>query len=192
MSLTPPAVIEGRKARLRPLAASDVEQSLVWRNDPVVRNAQLGWPFPVTYPMEEKWYAEALSGQRRDRVTFAVETLDGKLAGFVHLAQINWISRIANFGITIGVKDLEGRGIGTEATALIVGYGFDTLNLERIWLEVPAFNKRAIRLYERVGFGREGTLRAHAFVEGRRHDVLIMGMLRGDVNRPGFAGGSNS
>jgi RimJ/RimL family protein N-acetyltransferase len=183
MSLTPPAVIEGRRARLRPLAASDVEQSVVWRNDPAVRDAQLGWPFPVTLPMEEKWYAEALSGQRQDRVTFAVETQDGKLAGFVHLTHIDWISRTANFGITIGVKELQGRGIGKDATALVVAYAFDTLNLERIWLEVPAFNERAIRLYERIGFCHEGKLRAHAFADGRRHDVLIMGLLRGDARQ---------
>jgi len=182
MPRTPPAMIEGRSVRLRPLAASDLEKSLIWRNDSAIRDAQMGWPFPVTLPMEEKWYAEALSGQRNDRVTFAVETQGGKLAGFVHLTQISWISRTANFGVTIGVKELQGQGIGKEATALIVNYAFNTLNLERVWLEVPAFNKRAIRLYERVGFSHEGKLRSHAFSNGQRHDVLIMGLLRGDAS----------
>ncbi len=182
MSRTTPAVIDGASVHLRPLAASDLEKSLVWRNDPAIRDAQLGWPFPVTLPMEEKWYTEALSGQRNDRVTFAVETQEGKLAGFVHLTQINWISRIANLGITIGVKELQGRGIGKEATALVIAYAFDTLNLERVWLEVPAFNKRAIHLYESIGFSHEGKLRAHAFADGQRHDVLVMGLLREDAS----------
>jgi diamine N-acetyltransferase len=179
--MTPPTMIAGRIVQLRPLAASDLEKTIAWRNDPTIRDAQLGWPFPVTAPMEEKWYTEALSGHRNDRVTLAVEAKDGALAGLVHLSQINWVSRVANFGITIGVKELQGRGIGKEATALLVAYAFDTLNLERIWLEVPSFNKRAIGLYEGIGFSHEGTLRAHAFTNGHRHDVLIMGLLRGDT-----------
>jgi len=181
MALTPPAMIEGRSVRLRPLAASDLEQSLIWRNDPTIRDAQLGWPFPVTQPMEERWYAEALSGQRNDRVTFAVDTTDGRLAGFVHLTHINWTSRVASFGITIGAKDLQGQGYGKEATALIISYAFDTLGLERVWLEVPAFNKRAVSLYQSIGFFQEGTLRSHAFSGGERHDVLVMGLLKGEI-----------
>jgi|SRR5579862_2881941 len=185
MALTPPAMIKGRSVQLRPLAASDLEQSLIWRNDPAIRDAQLGWPFPITQPMEERWYAEALSGQRNDRVTFAVETTDGQLGGFVHLAHINWTSRVASFGITIGSTELQGQGLGKEATALIIGYAFDTLGLERVWLEVPAFNKRAIGLYESIGFCHEGKLRSHAFSGGVRHDVLVMGLLRGDRSTRG-------
>jgi len=177
MPQIPPALIEGRNVRLRPLAATDIEKSLIWRNDPAIRDAQLGWPFPVTVQMEETWYAEALSG-RRDRVSFAVEFQDAGLVGFVHLTGINWISRTANFGITIGAKELQGRGAGKEATALLIAYAFDTLNLERVWLEVPAFNERAIRLYEGIGFSHEGKLRGHAFCDGQRHDVLVMGLLR--------------
>jgi RimJ/RimL family protein N-acetyltransferase len=180
MPLTPPAMIEGRAIRLRALAAGDLEHSLAWRNDRAIRDSQLGYPFPVTVEMEERWYGEMLSGERRDWVSFAVETKDGTLAGFVHLTNINWISRVAGFGITIGTRQLQGRGIGTEATACLVGYGFETLNLERIWLEVPAFNERAIRLYERVGFRREGVLRGHAYAAGQRHDVVVMGVLRGE------------
>jgi RimJ/RimL family protein N-acetyltransferase len=181
MSLTPSAMIEGRAIRLRALAARDIEHSLAWRNDPAIRDAQLGYPFPVTVEMEERWYSDALSGERRDRVCFAVETKEGALAGFVHLTGIDWISRVAGFGITIGSKQLQGRGIGTEATECVVRYGFETLNLERIWLEAPASNERAIRLYEQVGFRREGVLRGHAYAAGRRQDVVVMGMLRGEA-----------
>src|ERR1700731_2596150 len=102
MPLTPPAMIEGRAIRLRALAAGDLEHSLAWRNDRAIRDSQLGYPFPVTVEMEERWYGEMLSGERRDRVAFAVETKDGTLAGFVHLTNINWMSRVAGFGITIG------------------------------------------------------------------------------------------
>jgi diamine N-acetyltransferase len=181
MALLPPAMIEGKSVRLRPLAREDIQHSLIWRNDPAIRDRQLGYPFPITVAMEERWYQETLSGERRDRVSLAVETADGKLAGFVHLVDINWISRIAGFGITIGQKELQGRGIGSEATLCMLRYGFETLNLERIWLEVVASNERAIRLYRRIGFRQEGLLRAHAYIAGQRADVVVMGILRAEM-----------
>lgn len=62
---------------------------------------------------------------------------------------------------------VQGRGLGTEATRLIVGHGFERLGLHRISLEVCAFNPRARRLYEKVGF----------LPEGERVDAAVMSIL---------------
>ncbi len=62
-----------------------------------------------------------------------------------------------NFRILIG-PDGRDRGLGTEATRLIVGYGFERLGLHRVSLEVYAFNPRARRAYEKAGFRAEGIL----------------------------------
>jgi putative acetyltransferase len=51
-------------------------------------------------------------------------------------------------------------------------------NLTRLELEVYADNEAAVRLYERYGFEREGTLRQHAFRGGHYVDTYAMARLR--------------
>jgi RimJ/RimL family protein N-acetyltransferase len=57
-------------------------------------------------------------------------------------------------------------------------FGFETLNLHRVELEVFAFNPRALRCYEKAGFKKEGTRRQVHFYEGRYHDAFYMGILQ--------------
>jgi RimJ/RimL family protein N-acetyltransferase len=81
------------------------------------------------------------------------------------------------FGIVIGEKAHWNRGFGTEATRLALRFAFGELNLHRVELEVFAFNKRAIRAYEKAGFRLEGTRLQSHFHNGAYHDAHIMGVL---------------
>ena len=85
-------------------------------------------------------------------------------------------SRRAGAGHWCAGRDWR-RGLGVDASRLLVQYGFDTVNLNRIWLEVFEDNPAARRIYEKIGFRAEGTLRQHSFREGRWWDVLVMGLL---------------
>jgi len=177
-------VLSGRTCRLRPLGRSDLVHSVKWRNDPAVRDAVIGYRFPVTDKMEEGWYDRVLADQGGRRATFAIEDCaDNALVGFVHLTGIDWPCRSAHFGIVIGETDRQGRGIGGEATALALRYGFDTLNLTRIELRVLDDNVRARRIYAKLGFVEEGRLRRAAFVNGAATDVIVMGLLREEFRR---------
>ena len=83
----------------------------------------------------------------------------------------------------IGEKAFWGRGYGTDAITLAVGYGLQDLGLRRVHLLADADNTRAIRCYEKVGFVREGLLRQHRMVGGRAGDTVIMGLLRDEWRR---------
>ncbi|MDX2475295.1 MAG: GNAT family protein [Candidatus Krumholzibacteria bacterium] len=175
---------EGNLTRLRPLRRSDQARTLAWRNDPETRENILGYRFPVTEVMEEKWYETALDDQSRTRVIFAIEARDsGALAGMIHLNNIDWIARHAHFGITIGEPDQRGRGLGPDAMTVLFTYAFECLNLRKICLEVAAYNQPAVSLYARYGFSEEGRLRDHVFLEGRYHDVIMMGLFATDFRR---------
>jgi RimJ/RimL family protein N-acetyltransferase len=177
-------VIDGSKCRLRPLSRADLAHSVKWRNDPAVRDAVIGYRFPVTEKMEEGWYDRVLADQGGKRASFAIEDrADGALVGLVHLMDIDWPCRLAHFGIVIGETDRQDRGLGSEATALTMAYGFATLNLERIELRVLDANERARHIYAKLGFVEEGRLRRAAFVAGAPADVIVMGLLR-DEFRP--------
>ena len=135
--------------------------------------------------MEEGWYDRVLADQGSKRATFAIEALtDGALVGFVHLLDIDWPCRLAHFGIVIGETDRQDRGIGSEATALMMVYGFETLNLDRIELRVLDSSVRARHIYARLGFVDEGRLRRAAFVAGAPADVIVMGLLREEFRKP--------
>jgi RimJ/RimL family protein N-acetyltransferase len=173
--------IVGKKCRLRPLQRTDLARSIEWRNDATTRDAVLGYKFPVTEKMEEGWYDRILADTGGHRASFAVEdAADGMHVGFVHLSDIDWSSRSAHFGVVIGDRERQNRGIGSEATELAMIYGFETLNLDRIELRVVEGNRRARDIYARLGFVEEGRLRRAAFVNGKPVDVMIMGLLRED------------
>jgi UDP-4-amino-4,6-dideoxy-N-acetyl-beta-L-altrosamine N-acetyltransferase len=172
---------EGKITRLRPLQKTDIEKSLKWRNDPVIRENLIGIRFPVTRELETAWYESALEDRSNKRVIFGIETKEeNSLLGFVYLINIDWISRHTNFGILIGEKEYHGKGIGQEAMTILFRYAFDALNLRKICLEVASFNQPAIRLYQKIGFKEEGKLKQHVYLEGEYHDLIIMSIFNKD------------
>jgi RimJ/RimL family protein N-acetyltransferase len=78
----------------------------------------------------------------------------------------------------------QGRGLGTEATRLIVGYGIEELGLHWIDLGVYSFNPRAQRAYEKAGFVVEGVRRHDLRWEGEWIDSIVMSVLAPEWRAP--------
>jgi diamine N-acetyltransferase len=170
--------------RLRALELADVPTTAAWRNDPAVRDQILSFRFPVTHVMETKFIERAIAGESTDQCVLGiVDRSDEALCGIVYLRDIDWISRHASFGIMIGRRDRQHRGMGRRALGLILHHGFDVLNLERIYLYVVQYNQSAIALYESAGFVHEGRLRRHVALDGGYHDLLVMGLLRDEFEK---------
>jgi RimJ/RimL family protein N-acetyltransferase len=104
--------------------------------------------------------------------------VDDHVIGHCALFHLDAVAQTAEMGITIGDKGYWGKGYGRDAIALLLGYGFRLLNLQRIWLKVHAGNERAIRAYRACGFVQEGRFRRHVWSNGSYDDVLLMGVLR--------------
>lgn len=81
-------------------------------------------------------------------------------------------------GIGIGEEEYWNKGYGTDAMETLLRYAFEELNLYRVTLNVFAYNQRAIRSYQKVGFRTEGNLRQGLLRDGTRWDVIYMGILR--------------
>lgn len=105
---------------------------------------------------------------------------DDRLLGDIGLGVLDWSSRDAFVGIAIGGRDFWGKGYGTDAMRVILGYAFLELNLRRVTLTVFEYNPRAIRSYEKAGFQHEGRQRGRLQRADRRWDTLFMGILRRD------------
>jgi RimJ/RimL family protein N-acetyltransferase len=130
----------------------------------------------------EKWYATRASHD--DRIDLSIiERATGDWAGEVVLNELNAANESCGFRILLQGPRFYGRGLGTEATRLIIDYAFGVAGLHRIGLEVYDFNPRARHVYEKVGFVHEGTMREALRWDGEWIDCHVMGMLISDWER---------
>jgi len=135
-------------------------------------------PFPLSLEQDVEWLENINKDKLNKAVYFAIE--DKKthnFAGYTSLRNINWINRNCYFGISL-LLEMQGKGLGKEATKLVVEYAIKKLNLHKIQLEVIADNKRAIELYKSLGFVEEGILKQQFYFDGIYFDVIVMGYLR--------------
>ncbi len=82
--------------------------------------------------------------------------------------------------IGIGERELWGKGYGTDAVHILLRFAFQELNLHRVNLGAFGYNTRAIRAYEKIGFVHEGAWRGVLKRDGRRWDMITMGILRAE------------
>jgi len=180
-------MITGDRVILRAIERSDVRQIWEWLQDEEgMRLRDYPGP-PSSLALAEREYEDSLN-ESEPQLRFAITTLDGELIGETALKHIDQRNGDADFHIAIGNKAYWGKGYGTDATRALMKYTFEQLNLHRVTLYVHDFNARAIRVYEKCGFQREGCLRKAHYMDGRYTDVVIMGLLREDA-RPEMVDG---
>lgn len=171
----------GEKCYLSPVSLDDVEKYTEWVNDLEIGQFVLFSAAILDINSER----ETLKKLMEHNSVFAIVEKDtNKVIGNCGLHDINEIHRRATFGIFIGEKTYWNQGIGAEATALILDYGFNILNLNNVTLEVVAYNQRATRCYEKVGFKKVGTRRHFVFMAGAYHDVFIYDILASEFTSP--------
>jgi RimJ/RimL family protein N-acetyltransferase len=171
--------LEGALVRLRAREAADVEDSYRWRNDwEVIRFLARRYPASRASVARQIVEAEA----RFDSIVFLIETkADGHPIGWAGLRTTGPESRCADLGIAISEPDYRDGGYGTDAMRTACRFGFEMMNLHRIELTVYDWNERAIRVYEKVGFRHEARYRQAMWREGRYVDLLLMGLLKGEL-----------
>ena len=113
-----------------------------------------------------------------DIIVLAIRLVDSdELVGTIGFYEIEWSNQVAWLGLGIGDRSNWGQGYGSEAMQLALRYAFCELNLYRVQLTVIDYNARAIALYEKSGFQREGVFRQFGQRDGRRYDMILYGLL---------------
>lgn len=168
---------EGKKVVLREFRLEDVPVIHAWVNDPFIVRF-LSWAiFPQTLRETERFVETQMSGEDPMNRAFVISLRGDDLCiGTTGLTNIDWRNRSGELGIVIGNHDYLGKGYGKEAVDLLLGFGFNELNLHRVGLQVFDFNERAIRSYQKSGLLEEGRLREAFFREGNYHDIVLMGI----------------
>lgn len=170
------------KINLRALTSADIEKTLAWHNQEDISDLYAGHPFPINIEMEKKWYEKILTSNFPVTV-FGIEHIENKdLIGVTVLSDINLINRSARFAIYIGNNDYRRKGLSKEATLETLRFGFHKLGLARIFLKVLEENEIALRLYQSVGFVKEGILRSSVFKNSCFKNELLMSILKDEFN----------
>jgi RimJ/RimL family protein N-acetyltransferase len=176
-------ILRGEFVRLAaPNPETDAETVAAWsRNSEFSHLLQIGAPQLWTSQSVKAEWAEMMGDEKdKDRLyPFVIRTLDdNRLIGFSDLDIPFWSQRDAWLAIGIGRREDWGRGYGTDAMRVLMRYGFAELNLERLTLNVFAYNERALRSYLKAGFTVEGRQRERLRRGRRRYDMIFMAALR--------------
>lgn len=175
--------LEGKTVYLRGLEKSDISGNYFqWFNDQdVCRNNSHGY-FPNSLKEMES-YVERTGTSGSDLVFAIVYKKNGRHIGNIALHGIDWIARSAEFAIIIGEKKYWGKGIGKEASDLLLRHAFLMLNLHRVYCGTNAHNTAMQGLAAYMGMKEEGRRRQAFFKDGAYQDALEYGVLRDEYMR---------
>ena len=164
------------KVTIRKFNRTDIPKKVEWINNPA-NNRFLHYDIPITVEKTEQWFdSHAGDTSRYDAVIEA----DGIPVGTIGLLGIDTRNGKAEYYIAMGEVRYKGQGIATEPSNLILQYGFETLGLNRIYLFTEVDNTTAQKLFEKVGFRKEGIVRKDVLSHGQFADRYIYGLLRED------------
>jgi RimJ/RimL family protein N-acetyltransferase len=175
--LPAPTLITDRLT-LRPFADSDADDLFALHSDAEVLRY---WDSPPwTDPARAERFL-AVSRQMAQEGTGTRLVLeragDGTFLGWITLNRWNPGFRSISLGYCLG-KAAWGHGYATEAARTVLGWAFDTLDLNRVQAEADTRNRPSARVLEKLGFVLEGTLREDCVVDGDVSDSWVYGLLR--------------
>ncbi|TYS45439.1 GNAT family N-acetyltransferase [Bacillus infantis] len=169
-------LLEGENIRLGYFAEKDLENILEWHTGELFMRHLDAVPVKLRTKddLKKQWLEE-----NSDAFRFAVIHKDTeKVIGFAEVDGVLWTHKTAWVSLGIGSEEHWGKGYGSEALLCLIDYSFNELNLHRLQLTVFSYNSRAIRLYEKIGFKKEGAYREFMERNGQRYDMFLYGLLR--------------
>lgn len=153
---------------LRKLQLKDVPLMLEWMHDEEAKHIFQN-NFAEIDDVAAKKFVE--NSFREDQQHFAiVDDQDDEYLGTISLKNIDLKNKNAEYAISTR-KKARGTGANQKATKSLLKYGFDKLQLHRIYLNVLSSNKRAISFYKKCGFIYEGKFKDHLFIDDRYQDL---------------------
>lgn len=172
--------IFGEKIMLREYKKEDLVCMRKWINDPeIVDNLSDVFLHAVSVNETESFLNMVLEGKSTNQKYFVIADKETEeYIGQIDLIKIDWKNRVAEMGIVIGSKELQGKGIGTAAIKLLQYFVFEQLNLHRLQLVLREYNEQGYHCYLKCGFVEEGRLRKTFFRNGCYTDNIYMGILQ--------------
>lgn len=171
-------MLKGQIVGLRAVEKTDLVQLMEWRNQPEFRRFFREYR-ELNLENQYRWFESKVMGDEHTRMFSIVELKSGHLIGACGLCYIDWPNRCADFSIYIGKDHLyiDDR-FAVDAARVMIEYGFNELNLYRLWSEIYDFDEKKKALFQTLGFIHEATHVSTHWTEGRWVDSLFYRLLR--------------
>ena len=143
------------KVTIRRFLSKDISKKVEWINNPD-NNTYLHYDLPLEEEKTRAWFEKNFD--HTDRFDAVIE-VDGVAVGLIGLLSIDKRNLKAEFYICIGETGCKGKGVAKQSSKLLLDYAFNELKLNKVYLYTEVDNISAQRLFERVGFEKEGVLR---------------------------------
>ena len=164
---------------IRKFERTDIPKKVEWINNPA-NNQFLHYDIPLEITKTQEWFDKNLG--RTDRFDAVIEA-DGVPCGTIGLLSIDRKNSKAEYYIAMGETELKGKGVSTQASKLILDYAFSELGLNRVYLFTETENIAAQKLFEKVGFVKEGRLKNDIVSHGRFVDRFAYGICKEDYQK---------
>ncbi|HWI48129.1 MAG TPA: GNAT family protein [Rummeliibacillus sp.] len=166
---------------LRELLLDDVEVRYQWCLDKeVTKHLNMPDYYPPFSKDETRKWIEMCINKTNGYDQKAILDQASNQIGWIDLKNIDLLNKHAELGIAIGDKKYWGKGYGLAAMNEMLKYGFNQLDLNKIWLRVEVDNEKAIKSYKRIGYVEEGILRQDRLRNVEFVDRLRMSILKSE------------
>lgn len=146
-----------------------------WRNQPELRKVFREYRL-LTTTHQNNWYENTVINDKNTEMFGIIA--DKNLIGVCGLCYIDWINRKGEFSIYIGDTRYIKGGYGYESMKLLCYYGFDILNLHKIWGDVYSINIDRLNFFKNFGFIEEGILRDNYYYNGKYYNSHMISILK--------------
>ena len=161
---------------LRKFGEKDIPNKIKWINDKN-NNKHLHYDLPLEYDKTMSWFIK--NKDRTDRFDAVIEA-DGIPVGLIGLLSIDRKNSKAEYYIVLGERKYKGKGIAKLASMQLFEYAFKKIEINKVYLFTEIENKNAQKLFERIGFKKEGLLKQDIKNKNRLVDRYVYGICRED------------
>jgi RimJ/RimL family protein N-acetyltransferase len=168
-------ILKGKIVTLRPIEFEDLEFIRNLINDPEMEKTIVGWAWPVSKKDEEQWFSAFKNSESALR--YIIETEADGVVGLTGLVKIDWKNGTAK-GAGIRIKrDIQSKGVATDAYMTMLKYAFKELRLHRVSTAAFDDNVASLRFQEKCGLKKEGVIRESVYKNGKYKNVVVLGII---------------
>lgn len=161
--------------KIREFSEKDIPYKVKWINDES-NNKYLHYDLPLREDKTLVWFKN--NKDRTDRLDLTI-TFNDKPVGLIGLLDIDNKNKKAEYYICMGEEKYKGKGLAYNASKLLIEYAYNELHLNKVYLHTEKNNIPAQKLFEKIGFEKEGLLKHDLIYNGKKKDRYIYGIILG-------------
>ena len=177
-------VSKDQKVGIRAIEKNDLELIKCWRNDESLRQYFREYR-EFSSVQKENWYDNMILDNKFEM--FVIEDLveknttksDSSVIGVTGITYIDWVNRHGDVHFYIGRDSAWiDKIFSPNAIHLTLDYGFNILNLNKLWAEVYEFDEKKLEFFQNLGFSIDASLREHYYFKGKYYTSHILSILK--------------